>query len=137
MYAGLANELRIARPDGDLSLATAIEAIAGVLIALAAATAIRLSLGALGRRESGDSEMRAARELLGSWLSFALEFEVAADILRTAVAPSWSQIGQLTASVALRSALNFVLRAESTDRAGLLRGKLGDNTFAQTPYNLS
>ena len=50
---------------------------------------------------------------------FALEFEVAADILRTAIAPSWNQIGQLTVIIVLRSALNFVLRAESAERAGL------------------
>ena len=102
-----------------LSLATAIEAIAGGLIALAVAKAIVLSLRALRRSGAGDGEMHAARELLGSWLSFALEFEVAADILRTAVAPSWNQIGQLAAIIVLRSALNFVLRAESTERAGL------------------
>ena len=42
----------------------------------------------------------------------ALEFELAADILRTAVAPTWSEIGQLAAIAALRTALNFFLQRE-------------------------
>ena len=49
---------------------------------------------------------------LGRWLALALEFELAADILRTAVAPTWSEIGQLAAIAALRTALNFFLQRE-------------------------
>jgi uncharacterized membrane protein len=40
----------------------------------------------------------------------ALEFDLAADILRTAVAPTWNDIGQLAAIVVLRTALSFFLR---------------------------
>lgn len=42
----------------------------------------------------------------------ALEFQVAADILRTAVAPTWNEIGQLAAVIVLRTALNFFLQME-------------------------
>ena len=38
--------------------------------------------------------------------------ELAADILRTAVAPTWSEIGQLAAIAALRTALNYFLQRE-------------------------
>ena len=34
---------------------------------------------------------------LGQWLTLTIEFELAADILRTSVAPSWNDIGQLSA----------------------------------------
>jgi uncharacterized membrane protein len=111
MYAGVGMKFESLVQTATLGLATAIEAIAGGLIALAVAKVRGSGAGA--------GEMHAARELLGSWLSFALEFEVAADILRTAIAPSWNQIGQLAAIIVLRSALNFVLRAESAERAGL------------------
>jgi uncharacterized membrane protein len=46
----------------------------------------------------------------------ALEFQVAADILRTAVAPTWNEIGRLAAIIVLRTVLNFFLRKE-IDRA--------------------
>ena len=49
---------------------------------------------------------------LGRWLALALEFELGADILRTAVAPTWSEIGQLAAIAAVRTALNFFLQQE-------------------------
>jgi uncharacterized membrane protein len=49
---------------------------------------------------------------LGRWLALALEFELAGDILRTAVAPTWNEIGQLAAIIVLRTALNFFLRKE-------------------------
>ncbi len=42
----------------------------------------------------------------------ALELELGADILRTAVAPTWTEIGQLGAIVVLRTALNFFLQQE-------------------------
>jgi uncharacterized membrane protein len=45
-------------------------------------------------------------------LAVALEFELAADILRTAVAPTWNEIGQLAAIAALRTALNYFLGKE-------------------------
>ena len=48
----------------------------------------------------------------GGWLSLALEFELAADILRTAISPGWTEIGQLGAIVVLRTALNFFLQME-------------------------
>jgi len=49
---------------------------------------------------------------LGQWLTVALEFELAADILRTAVAPSWNDIGQLAAIIIIRTTLNFFLQKE-------------------------
>ena len=49
------------------------------------------------------------------WLRFAtaiilaLEFTLAADIIRSAIAPSWDAIGKLGAIAAIRIALNFFL----------------------------
>jgi uncharacterized membrane protein len=41
-----------------------------------------------------------------------LEFQVAADILRTATAPTWNDILLLAALIALRTVLNFLLELE-------------------------
>lgn len=49
---------------------------------------------------------------LGKSLALALEFELGADILRTAVAPTLSAIGVVAAIVALRTLLNFFLERE-------------------------
>ena len=46
----------------------------------------------------------------------ALEFTLAADILKTAVAPSWDDIGKLAAIATVRTALNYFLQKE-VDRA--------------------
>lgn len=49
---------------------------------------------------------------MGRWLSVVLEFLLAADILRTAVAPSWDAIGKLAAIAGIRTALNYFLGQE-------------------------
>lgn len=46
------------------------------------------------------------------FLALALELQLAADILSTAVAPSWDQIGKLGAIAVLRTALNYFLGRE-------------------------
>lgn len=56
-----------------------------------------------------DEQKEAIRLTLGHWLTVAIEFELAADILRIAVAPTWNVIGQLAAIVVLRTVLNYFL----------------------------
>jgi uncharacterized membrane protein len=52
------------------------------------------------------------RLTLARHLALALEFQLGADILSTAVAPSWDQIGQLGAIAVIRTALNYFLMRE-------------------------
>lgn len=54
----------------------------------------------------------AVRLGLGRYLALGIEFQLAGDILRTAIAPSFEEIGQLAAVAAIRTALNFFLRQE-------------------------
>lgn len=49
---------------------------------------------------------------LGRFLTLGLEFQLAADILRTAVSPSFGQLGRLAAIATIRTALNYFLRRE-------------------------
>ena len=62
--------------------------------------------------EGPQAAKEQVRLKLGRWLAVALEFELAADILRTAVAPTWNEIGQLAAIAVLRTALNYFLQGE-------------------------
>ena len=95
-----------------LYLACGIEAGAAAIIALAALEAITLSLRLLLSRNSSSNAKGEDRLRLGRWLSVGLEFELAAGILRTAVAPTWNETGQLAAIIVLRTALNFFLQQE-------------------------
>lgn len=46
------------------------------------------------------------------WIILALEFALAADIARTAIAPTWDDIGQLAAIAVIRTALNYFLERD-------------------------
>jgi uncharacterized membrane protein len=48
----------------------------------------------------------------GSWLILALEFELAADVIRSAIAPTWEDIGKLGAIAAIRTFLNYFLERD-------------------------
>jgi uncharacterized membrane protein len=52
------------------------------------------------------------RVQFGSSVAVALELLLGADVLATAVAPSWDDIGKLAAIAVLRTALNYFLEKE-------------------------
>jgi uncharacterized membrane protein len=94
-------------------LALGVEASAGVIIGLAAVEATYKALMLFfGRRNASEDMKEDIRLQFGRWLSLGLEFELGADILRTAISPTWNEIGQLAAIVVLRTALNFFLQLE-------------------------
>jgi uncharacterized membrane protein len=95
-----------------IHLAAGIEAGAAVLIGFASVEAILGALGVWVRRAASHSAGENVRLRLGRWLALALEFELAADILRTAIVPSWNEIGQVGAIIVLRTVLNFFLQQE-------------------------
>jgi uncharacterized membrane protein len=41
-----------------------------------------------------------------------LQFELAADVVRSAISPTWSDIGQLGAIAAIRTVLNYFLERD-------------------------
>jgi uncharacterized membrane protein len=93
-------------------LASGIELSAGLLVGLAALQATLRSLRYFVAPDHSEFNTEQIRLNLGRWLALALEFELAADILRTAIAPTWNEIGQLAAIIVLRTALNFFLDRE-------------------------
>lgn len=54
----------------------------------------------------------ALRLTLARYLIVALELQLAADILSTAIAPDWDQIGKLAAIATIRTLLNYFLNKE-------------------------
>lgn len=94
-----------------VALAAYIEAGAALVIGYAASEALVRTAILIVRRR-GQTGKEAVRLRLGRWLSVALEFELAADILRTAVTPTWNDLGKLAAIVVIRTAINFFLQQE-------------------------
>ncbi len=100
------------------ALAAGIEGAAGLIIALASLEATWRALAAFVVRSNAPEEAKEnVRLRLARWLAVALEFELAADILRTAVAPTWDEIGKLAAIATLRTLLNYFLQKEIEQQA--------------------
>lgn len=92
-----------------LTLATGVEAVSAVIVGYAVLEA----LGRLAARRRGEGHsMETLRLRLGHWLALVLELLLAADILKTAVAPTWDDIGKLAAIAGIRTALNYFLDRE-------------------------
>jgi uncharacterized membrane protein len=62
-------------------------------------------------------DFTAVRLTLARFLAIALEFQLGADILSTAVAPTWDAIGKLGAIAVIRTALNYFLSREMQERS--------------------
>src|SRR5438270_3913653 len=99
-------------------LAAGVELAAAVVIGLAAAEAVWNALPLFIRRGKSQEIKVQVRLSLGRWLALGLEFALAADILRTAVAPSWRDIGKLAAIAVLRTGLNYSLELEIAREEG-------------------
>lgn len=87
-----------------------VETIGALTIAIGILLAAKLFAQALLARRTAD--FTAIRLTLARYLALALEFQLGADILSTAIAPSWDQIGKLGAVAVIRTALNFFLSRE-------------------------
>ncbi|SDX20331.1 DUF1622 domain-containing protein [Thiocapsa roseopersicina] len=93
-----------------LWLKLGVEAMGALIIGIGVLVAIYQFIRALF--SSGIRDYNPIRLTLARYLALALEFQVGADILSTAVAPSWDQIGKLGAIVVIRTALNYFLMRE-------------------------
>lgn len=93
-------------------LARGVEFAAALIIGIAAVEATLKALRLFVVRTEPAEAKNEVRLTLGRWLAVGLEFELAADILRTAITPTWRDIEQLVAIAALRTALNYFLERE-------------------------
>ncbi|SCG41333.1 DUF1622 domain-containing protein [Micromonospora coxensis] len=96
---------------GDQVAVVVIE-IAGASVIFVGAVWAALRFVVEGLRHRSAAVFTPIRLSLGRFLTLGLEFQLAADILRTAVSPTFDQIGQLAAIATIRTALNYFLRRE-------------------------
>jgi uncharacterized membrane protein len=90
-------------------VALGVETIAVVLIAIGA---VEAAIGLMRPKADPIGPFARKKEVfirLGSWLLLGLEFALAADIVRTAISPTWAQLGQLAVIAAIRTGLNYFL----------------------------
>ncbi|MGS2619811.1 DUF1622 domain-containing protein [Micromonospora sp. LZ34] len=97
--------------DGYHGLVTAVE-VAGAVVILVGAAWAALRFVVDGVRQRSAAVFTPIRLSLGRFLTLGLEFQLAADVLRTAVSPTFDQLGQLAAVAAIRTALNYFLGRE-------------------------
>ncbi len=85
--------------------------LCGVLVI---AWGVLISLWLYARRifTRTEQDFIALRLTLARYLIVALEFQLAADIISTAIAPGWDQIGKLAAIATIRTVLNYFLEQE-------------------------
>ncbi|WP_206599300.1 DUF1622 domain-containing protein [Methyloceanibacter stevinii] len=85
---------------------------------------------------SGTADSLRGREIwlkFATWILLALEFALAADIVRTAVAPTWDDIWKLAVIAVVRTMLNYFLAKDIAAFTKLERDPQDNSPQNQTP----
>jgi uncharacterized membrane protein len=93
-------------------VALGIELVAVLVIAFGAAEAAVRLLGRISSRARVVGQRKDVWLRFAVWLLLGLEFELAADVIRTVITPSWQELGQLGAIAVIRTALNYFLEKD-------------------------
>jgi uncharacterized membrane protein len=95
------------------NIALATELVCVLCVAVGAIATLARLVRAIIAGTVGKPDMRRVIFVgFAGWIILALEFALGADIVRTAIAPSWDDIGQLAAIAAIRTVLNFFLERD-------------------------
>jgi uncharacterized membrane protein len=94
-----------------INISHAVEILAAIIIGIAVLRTLYSFVSAVkpGLHKKTKEELRVE---FGSSVAVSLELLLGADVLATAVAPSWDDIGKLAAIAVLRTALNYFLAKE-------------------------
>ena len=103
-----------------MTVSHAVEILAAVIIGIAiikvlARYIMHLDGNRIAKRyflEKYSGRPEKIRVEFGSSVAIALELLLGADVLATAIAPSWDDIGKLAAIAVLRTSLNYFLGKE-------------------------
>jgi uncharacterized membrane protein len=86
-----------------------IDGMALAIISFGAIEAFVRVVGVMLRPTAPNFDRRSIWLQLARWLVAGLTFQLAADIVETAIAPTWDEIGRLAAIAMIRTFLNFFL----------------------------
>jgi len=93
-------------------IALAIEIAAVLIVAAGAIEAFVRVIGVLTHPGASHGARKEIWRRFGMWLLLGLEFELAADIVRSVISPTWQEIVQLGAIAAIRTFLNYFLETD-------------------------
>ena len=88
---------------------TTIQVMAVLVVAFGTLQAFAHSVRAMVRPSPGGRDFHEGYIHFARWLIAGLTFQLAADIVQTAFAPSWHDVGQLAAIAAIRAFINYFL----------------------------
>jgi uncharacterized membrane protein len=94
------------------TIALGVETVAALIIGFGALEAIVLIVQRYIPHPGDIVHRKEIWVRFAMWLMLALEFELAADVVRTAIAPTWDDVGQLGAIAAIRTVLNYFLEKD-------------------------
>jgi uncharacterized membrane protein len=89
-----------------------IEAMALLNIVIGTVQAFLAGLWTMLHPKTTDQQVRHVWTRYARWLLAGLTFQLAADIIATAVAPDWEDIGRLAAIAVIRTFLDFFLERD-------------------------
>ncbi len=104
-------------------LVVVVEAAGALVITIGVLISVVMFARALPRRDA--DAFVPVRLTLGRFIALGLEFQLASDVLSTAVAPTFEELGKLAVVAALRTALNYFLQREIAEERELLAEKQG------------
>jgi uncharacterized membrane protein len=93
-------------------IALGVETAAVVIIAFGALETLATTIRVLVTRKGVLGHRKELWLRFAMWLMLGLEFELAADVVRTAISPTWTDIGQLAAIGGIRTFLNYFLERD-------------------------
>jgi uncharacterized membrane protein len=96
-----------------------VDALAVLMVAVAAIDAAFRSLQN-AFRPSKSLQLRAVWLNFAGWILLALEFSLGADVIGTAIAPTWDTIGKLAAIAVIRTFLSFFLARDFKEARSLV-----------------
>jgi uncharacterized membrane protein len=88
-----------------------VEAVGAIVIFVGSVVGFARFLVVAARSRTAEAFVPVRLDL-GRFLALGLEFQLASDILRTAIAPTFIEIAQLAAIASIRTALNYFLGRE-------------------------
>ncbi|GAA3939452.1 DUF1622 domain-containing protein [Actinoplanes auranticolor] len=106
---------------------------AGALIIFAGAMVAFVRFVIVALRDRRPETFVPVRLGLGRFLALGLEFQLASDILRTAIAPTLREIAELAAVAAIRTALNYFLGREIKEERAELAKRHADGRGPAEP----
>jgi uncharacterized membrane protein len=107
-----------------------------VVVALGASQAIIAVVGAIFSRTADELRGREIWLKFATWILLALEFALAADIVHTAVAPTWEDIWKLAVIAVIRTMLNYFLAKDIADFTRLQESGQIPASSPRQPYSV-